>query len=51
MYGLLIVVFCIFCSSCNDGTQTHHRSYVISKSHQASADSDSVEKVNETPPD
>lgn len=43
MYGLLIVFVCILFSSCNDGTRTHHQSYVISKSHQAAAEPDAVE--------
>ena len=51
MFGLFIIALCIFCSGCGNGSSTHHQTYVISKSHQASAEGKTVETITEVPSD
>lgn len=39
MKSLAIIAVCLLLSACHNGSQTHHRSYVISKSHETSIES------------
>ena len=43
MHNLLFIVLCLVVTACNhDGSSSHHRSYVISKSTETVEDSETV---------
>lgn len=42
MRCLLFIGLCLFSSGCHDGSSSHHKSYVISKSNETVEDSETI---------